>query len=289
MNDDMLLAGIELGGTKTIAVLGRGETIVDRIKVPTTSPTETLGAIAAALARWQPKALGIASFGPVAIGRDDPAYGHILATPKPGWEGTDLIAGLGCAVPTKLSTDVIAAALAEGAVGAAQGLRDFAYVTIGTGIGVGIIDAGRPLTGRLHPEAGHLLVRRVAGDTFAGMCPFHGDCLEGLAAGPAIGARAGMAGGEVPDDHACWSLVVDALAHGFADLRLTLACEAIVIGGGVSVARGWLGAAVAKRMDEVLAGYLPGGSRVIHAQLGGDAGPRGALLLARQALEAGKD
>ncbi len=285
MSDVPLVAGIELGGTKTIAVLGRGDAIVERITVPTTSPADTLGAIAAKLAAWRPTALGIASFGPVAIHRDDTAYGHILATPKPGWEGTDLIAALGQRVPTAISTDVIAAALAEHHAGAARGLTDFAYVTIGTGIGVGIIAEGRALTGRLHPEAGHLFVRRIAGDGFAGTCSFHHDCLEGLAAGPAIGARAGMAGSDVPDDHACWRFVIDALAHGFANLRLTLACQAIVIGGGVAVARPWLGAAVAARMDEILAGYLPGESDVLHAELGADAGPRGSLLLARSALE----
>ena len=286
MSDAPLLAGIELGGTKTILVLGRGGDIVERVQVATTDPAATLGPIAAKLAEWKPAAIGIASFGPVAIHPDDPAFGQILATPKPGWQGTDLIAALGRDVPATLSTDVIAAALAEGAAGAARGLSDFVYVTIGTGIGMGIIAEGRPLTGTLHPEAGHLFVRRVPGDAFAGTCAFHGDCLEGLAAGPAIGARAGMKGSAVPDDHDCWRFVVDALAHGLANLRLTLACEAIVLGGGVSVARPWLAAAIAARMDQVLAAYLPKPSDVRRATLGNDAGPRGALLLAASALGA---
>lgn len=284
MGDEPLLAGIELGGTKTIAVLARGGVVVDQVRVATTSPHETLGAIAARLAAWQPRAIGIASFGPVAIHRGDPRFGRILATPKAGWEGADLIAALAPSVPVELSTDVIAAALAEGASGAAAGLTDFAYVTIGTGIGMGIVSGGRPLTGRLHPEAGHMVVPRPAGDAFAGTCPFHGDCLEGLASGPAIERRTGRPASEIGDDDPAWPFVVDALGHAFANLRLTLASEAIVIGGGVAVARPWLAAALAKRSDEVLAGYLPERSLVLPAALGAEAGPRGALLLAEAAL-----
>jgi len=284
MSGDHLLAGVELGGTKTIAVLSRGGDLIDRLRVATTTPAETLGAIAKRLAEWQPAALGIASFGPVAIRRDDPRYGQILATPKPGWQGTDLIAVLAPSLPVALTTDVIAAALAEGQAGAAIGLSDFVYVTIGTGIGMGIVSHGRPLTGRLHPEAGHLLVPRIPGDAFPGTCAFHRDCLEGLASGPAISARTGQEGDAIADDHPAWRFVIDALAEGFANLRLTLACQRIVIGGGVAVARPWLAAAVQARMDEILAGYLPGPSAVVPAALGADAGPRGALLLAAAAL-----
>ena len=284
MSDQPLLAGVELGGTKTIALLARGDEIVDRLQVATTTPDETLGAIAAQLARWRPAALGIASFGPVAIHRDHPAFGQILATPKPGWQGADLIAALAPGVPVALSTDVIAAALAEGESGAAMGLTDYVYVTIGTGIGMGIVAAGHPLIGRLHPEAGHMFVARIPGDAFPGTCAFHRDCLEGLASGPAIAARAGQEGEDIADDDPAWRFVIDALAQGFANLRLTLACQAIVIGGGVAVARPWLAAAIAARMDEQLAGYLPGPSSVVPAALGAEAGPRGALLLARRAL-----
>jgi len=286
MTSDPLLAGVELGGTKTIALLSRGGDIIDRLRIATTTPQDTLGAIAATLAQWQPVALGIASFGPLAINRDDPRYGTILATPKPGWEGANLIAALAADRPVALSTDVIAAALAEGRFGAAAGLTDFVYVTIGTGIGMGIVSGGRPLTGRLHPEAGHMFVPRLPGDAFAGTCRFHRDCLEGLAAGPAISARAGQDAAAIADGDPAWAYVVDALAKGFANLRLTLAPEAIVIGGGVAVDRAWLGPAVQARMDQILAAYLPDPSSVVPAALGPDAGPRGALLLARTALTA---
>jgi fructokinase len=284
MTSGPLLAGIELGGTKAIAVLARGDAIVDRLQLPTSSPGETLGAIARQLEQWQPAALGIASFGPLAIRRGASDFGRILATPKPGWSGVDLIAALAPQCPVALSTDVIAAALAEREGGAAFGLTDFIYVTIGTGIGMGIVAGGVAVTGTLHPEAGHLFVRRVPGDTFAGICPAHGDCLEGLAAGPAIAARAAMAGAAISDDDPAWVFVVDALAQGFANLRLTLGSQAIVIGGGVAVARPWLAVAIAARMDQLLAGYLPGASVVVAARLGSKAGPRGALLLARTAL-----
>ncbi len=285
MNHHPLLAGVELGGTKTIAVLARGGVILDRLRVATTTPDETLGAIAARLAAWQPQAIGIAGFGPVAIHRSDPRFGQILATPKPGWQGADLVAGLAESVPVALSTDVIAAALAEGDAGAAAGLADFVYVTIGTGIGMGIISDGRALTGRLHPEAGHMSVRRLPGDVFPGTCPFHRDCLEGLASGPAIERRAATPAGEIGDDDPAWTFVVDALGHAFANLRLTLSCGAIVIGGGVAVARPWLADAVAARMDALIAGYLPEPSLVLPAALGAEAGARGALLLAAAALE----
>lgn len=189
--------------------------------------------------------------------------------------------------PVGLATDVIAAALAEGEWGAAAECRDHVYITVGTGIGMGIIAGGQPVVGRLHPEAGHLRVPRVPDDAFSGVCPFHGDCLEGLASGPAIGARVGRPGAEVGDDDPCWPFVVDALAQACANLLLTLASERIVIGGGVVVARPWLVPAVESRMVELLGGYLPfvGESPLLRlAALGGDAGPRGALLLARGAL-----
>jgi len=288
-----MLAGVELGGTKTILVLGRGDEIVERHRFTTASPSETLLLIADQLKRWAVEyrlaALGIASFGPLGIDPGQATYGEIFTTTKPGWAGTNLIDELGGIIdgPTGLSTDVIAAALAEGEYGAARGCRDHAYITVGTGIGVGIVAAGQPVIGRLHPEAGHMRIARVPGDGFEGVCAYHGDCLEGLTSGPAIGKRAGWSGEALADDDPAWRLVIDALAQGCANLLLTLASERIVLGGGVIVSRPWLVPAIEARMIELLGGYLPyvfQGPILRVAQLGPDAGPRGALLVAARAL-----
>ena len=285
------LAGIELGGTKVLAVLGKGTTIVGRVERPLGAPEATLAEFRALIASWHAAApldaLGIASFGPISL---DPAradYGRLLRTPKPGWTGIDIVGGIGFGGPTALHTDVTAAALAEGRLGAAQGCDDFAYMTVGTGIGVGIVNDGRPLAGQLHPEAGHIRCARVEGDRFPGTCPFHHDCLEGLASGPAIAARAGRAGADLSDDDPTWPFVIDALAQGCAALMLTLSSQRIVLGGGVINRRPWLVDAIAIRCAEQLGGYLPfvtDRAPLFPAALGDDAGPTGALILATSAL-----
>ncbi|WP_343611543.1 ROK family protein [Novosphingobium sp.] len=294
-----LRAGVELGGTKTIAVIGREREILERIAFPTTTPDETLGAVADQLRVWhrqyQPEALGIASFGPIALGARHVVRGHMLPTPKAGWSGADILGVLSGAMPgpVALHTDVTAAALAEQRWGAARGLEDLVYITVGTGVGMGIIAGGRPVTGRMHPEAGHLRVPRLPGDDFAGVCLFHGDCLEGLASGPAIAARTGMTADVLPQDHPAWLPVADALAEGIAALMLTLACERIVIGGGVGLGRPHLLAMAKARIAAKLGGYLPSlddaeiGAMIVPAALGSDAGPLGALALAELALTGG--
>jgi fructokinase len=295
MARDALLAGVELGGTKAIAVLGRDREILDRVVVPTTTPAETIGALAARIAEWRRRhplaGLGIASFGPVSIDPRAPDHGHMLATPKPGWAGADMLRPLAEAAraPALVHTDVTAAALAEGRWGAARGLADHAYVTIGTGIGVGIVASGQPVAGRMHPEAGHLRVRRPAGDGFPGDCPFHGDCLEGLASGPAIAARAGRPADALPPDDPAWLPVADALAEGFAVLLTTLAPAAIVVGGGVGLGQPHLLPLVRAGVVAKLGGYLPFvdaesiATLIVPAALGADAGPLGALVLAAMA------
>ena len=291
------LAGIELGGTKVIAVLGEGTAIVERVQRPLSAPVETLAWLRDQLADWTTAApidaLGIASFGPIGLDRARADYGRLLVTAKPGWTGADLLGGLrdAFAGPTALHTDVTAAALAEGRFGAARGCDDFAYMTVGTGIGVGIIVGGVPLAGLLHPEAGHLRMARLEGDDFPGNCPFHRDCIEGLAAGPAIAARAGRPGATLADDDAVWPFVIDALAQGCAALLLTLSSERIVLGGGVINQRPWLVEKVARRTAEQLAGYLPyvtDRAPLAPAALGQDAGPTGALILAESALAAAR-
>lgn len=293
MTNSLRLAGVELGGTKAVVALGRGTEIVDRARIPVTDAGETLAAVSAQLVKWHAdapiEALGIASFGPIIIDPRSPDYGRMLANPKPGWEGADVVGELrrplGC--PTALHTDVTAAAFAEGGFGAARGCTDHVYMTIGTGIGIGIIAGGKPIIGQLHPEGGHVGVRRMPGDEFPGICRFHGDCFEGLASGPAIAARAGRPGDQLEDGDPAWLPVVDAIAEACANLFLNLASQRIVIGGGVINQRPWIVEAVQASAAKKLGGYLPfvrDRAPVVAAELGADAGPTGALLLAERAL-----
>lgn len=289
------LAGLEIGGTKLVAVLAKGRAIVDRAVIPTQTPAETLGAAADVLARWHREtpfsAIGVASFGPVRIDDTVPDYGHILATPKPGWQGADLLAPLKTFdVPLALDTDVNAAALAELSLGAGRGCDTLVYITIGTGIGGGIVVSGRPVHGVLHPELGHLRLRRVDRDVFAGVCPFHGDCIEGLVSGPALHARFGMDAGDVPADDPRWQVVSADLAQLLANLMLTISPKRIVIGGGVGLGQGAMVRDAAAMVPGLLGGYLDGVDKafmatlVVPPELGGDAGPLGAILLAKTVL-----
>lgn len=286
-------AGVELGGTKTIAVVWREGRIVDRTVVPTGDPQQTIGAIGDWLAAHplQPDfaGLGIASFGPVRLDPGAADFGHILATPKPGWAGAPVYPALAgrVACPAVLDTDVNAAALAEYRWGAAKGCASLVYLTIGTGVGGGIVVDGHPVHGALHPEVGHLRLRRADGDGFEGICPFHGDCVEGLIAGPALAARFG---GDLhaarADDPRRDFLAAD-LAELFAALIMTVSPRRILVGGGVGLGvPGLLDAAIAK-VPAILNGYLPeldpGALRTLIAPpaLGADAGPLGAIALAQ--------
>ena len=196
-----LLAGVELGGTKCVCILGTGpDDIRLQERLATADPEGTLSRVEALLADWQRQhggfdALGVASFGPLDLEPDSPTHGFIKATTKPGWSHTDVAGRLArrFAVPTGVNTDVNGAALAEGRWGAARGLADFAYITVGTGVGVGLIVNGAPVFGCNHTEMGHIRVVRAPGDDWPGACVFHGACVEGLASGPAIEARVGTA------------------------------------------------------------------------------------------------
>jgi fructokinase len=289
-----LVAGIELGGTKIVCLLARGpDAIEDRVQLPTTRPDETLAAIEHVLDGWGKfDALGIASFGPISIDRHAADYGHVTSTPKPHWAGTDVAKRLAARyeVPTGFHTDVVGAALAEARWGAAEGLRDVAYVTVGTGIGVGLIAGGVPVDGLTHSELGHIRPDRLAGDDWIGICPFHGGCLEGLAAGPAIGARAGKKGEDIAADDPVWDPVAHVLAQLCHTLVLTGVPRRIVMGGGVMVGNDHLFPRIRTAMVKSLAGYiaLPEISEpafVVPPALGGNAGPLGAIVLGGQALE----
>lgn len=286
-----LVAGIELGGTKCIAVLARGREILAEERVPTRLPAETLPALVSIVRGWldagQPiAALGLASFGPLALDPASPDHGRITTTPKPGWAGIDLLAAFRpLGLPMALDTDVNAAALAEGRWGAAQGATVHVYLTIGTGIGGGAVVHGRALHGVMHPEMGHVAVRRTADLAFPGLCPFHGDCLEGLASGPAIAARTGQPAERLADDHPVWAAVGGEIGELVAMLMLILSPERILIGGGVggrpallAHIRAAAGARLAGYLDRVDAAALE--AIVRSPDLGANAGPLGAVALA---------
>lgn len=288
------IAGLELGGTKCVATLGNdlGQ-VLDQATVPTTTPDVTLPALSAILARWAGEAplaaLGIGSFGPVGLTPEARDFGFITATAKPGWRDTDVRGRLSGPhdVPCRFDTDVNAAALAERRWGAAQGLDDFAYVTVGTGVGVGLIVNGQPTRGLGHCELGHIRVARMAGDAWPGHCPYHGDCVEGLAAGPAIKARLGDRPlDSVGDDDPLWTGVAHALAQMCHTMLLTTGPRRILIGGGVANGQPHLRAMIEAMVRQSIAGYmpLPDAPFILPPALGDQAGPLGPIALALDAL-----
>ncbi|MCA1654070.1 MAG: ROK family protein [Sphingomicrobium sp.] len=298
MNEPAVVAGVELGGTKCIAAIARGPAILDRLRVPTGAPGPTLAVLSDWLAARSIEhggiaALGIGSFGPVALDPTHNRFGTIIATTKPGWSGVDVRSPFAARfdVPVGFDTDVTGAALAEGRWGASQGCAVHAYVTVGTGIGVGIIVDDRPVHGLLHPEIGHIRVRRTQADSFPGICTFHGDCIEGIASGPAIAARTGYPAGELPADHPVWQQVSAELGEMIAILILTLSPQRILLGGGVIIGRPEVLAAVRAASLTLLGGFGPGEEagmlagviRLPHFR--DDAGPLGAIALAYAAIE----
>ena len=282
--------GIEAGGTKFVCALGTGPDDVRAVtQFPTTRPDETLQKAIAFFEEQpaRPEALGIGSFGPVDLHLSSPTYGHITNTPKPHWQDTDVAGPLGRAlgVPVAFETDVNAAALGEGRWGAAQDVRSFVYLTVGTGVGGGVMIEGRLLHGLVHPELGHVRVPRAPKDDFAGTCPFHGDCLEGLASGPALEARWGQPATDLPDDHPAWELEAYYLAAALAGFVCTLSPERIVMGGGV-MQRRHLFPAIRERLRALLGSYVDApplrqmNAYVVPPGLGGRSGVLGALALA---------
>lgn len=296
------VAGVELGGTKCILVLANaGGEILDQRSLPTRMPRETLAGIEAVLDEWwgdDPTqggfaALGIASFGPVGLDATAPDWGYITATAKPGWRNTSICPRLAARypVPTAFDTDVNGAALAEQRWGAAQNLADFAYVTVGTGVGVGLIVNGMPTRGLGHCEAGHMHVARLPGDDWPGACPYHGACVEGLAAGPAIAARLGVAGETVSHDDPVWDSVVEALAQMMQAIIFATAPRRFLVGGGVMAHRPDLIARLDARVRQLVGSYLPLPSAetdyVTAPGLGTRAGPLGPIALALGLTEHG--
>ena len=278
--------------------LARGPAIVDRARMPTEEPTVTLDALSTQLLAWgeqghQLVAIGIGSFGPVGLDRRRSDFGWVTTTPKAGWGNVDVRGHFASRfqVPIGFDNDVTGAALAESRWGAAQGCSVVVYVTIGTGIGGGVIVDGRPVHGLVHPEHGHLRVRRRADDDFPGVCPYHGDCIEGLASGPAIAARAGGRAPTLPPEHPVWADVADELGDLMAALVLALSPERIVVGGGVGYGQRWLLPRIHHAALDRLGGYVAAldsetiTSLIVPAGLGEDAGPLGSIAIGLDALE----
>jgi fructokinase len=288
-----LAGGVETGGSWCVCAVGScaGE-ILARERLATKDPEQTLAAIVSFFRQAPPVArIGVGAFGPVDLDPRSPTWGHVMATPKPGWQHASVARTLERALGVQVvfETDVAAAAVGEHRWGAGMGAGSLAYMTVGTGIGVGLLLGQEPWHGVSHPEAGHIRVPHdSARDPFAGVCPYHGDCLEGLACGPALAARWGRPAEQLEAEHPAWGLEADYIAAGLANLVFTVAPERIVLGGGVMAAPGLL-QLVRGRLQALLGGYiqspvLAGGLEryLVAPALGDDAGVLGAIALACQ-------
>lgn len=290
-----IYGGIEAGGTKIICVIGSGpENIIDQIRIETTTPDETFQKI---IRFFQPYttsgkivAIGIGCFGPLDLNPDSPTYGFIASTPKLRWRNTDVLGTIRRALNVKVSidTDVNAAALGEFRWGASQGLDPSLYLTIGTGIGGGFIKDGKPLIGLFHPEMGHIRIPHdLQRDPFPGACPFHRDCFEGLACGPAIEKRFSARGETIPDDDSFWELEAEYIALALSNYILTLGPKRIILGGGI-MSRTFLFPLIRSKVLEILNGYVESKTLLKHMDeyivppaLGSQSGSLGAIALAQ--------
>ena len=287
----MIIGAIEAGGTKFVCGIGNehGE-ISDRISFPTEEPEKTTQKAADYFKDKGIEALGVGSFGPLDLDTNSKAYGHVTTTPKPGWANYDLLGHLKkeLNVPAGFDTDVNAAAFGEARWGAAQGLDSCLYYTVGTGIGVGVYAGGQLIHGLVHPEGGHVLVRRHPDDTFAGACPYHGDCLEGMAAGPAIAKRWGQSGDSLPEDHPAWDIEAHYLAEAITGAILLLSPKKIILGGGV-MHQSQLFPLIRQKVAKNLNGYVASSvlddldSYIVPPGLGDNAGLVGSIALGVEA------
>lgn len=289
------VGGIEAGGTKFICLVASDpDHIFSQVRIPTGSPGETLEEVIRFfkpfVASGQIDGIGVGSFGPLDMDPNSPAYGHIRATPKPGWSDTDIRGIIASALHVKVTidTDVNAAALGEFTWGASRGIDPSLYLTIGTGIGGGCVINGRPYNGLLNPEMGHLRIPHdLQLDPYPGNCPFHGDCFEGLASGPAILGRLGVAAEALPDEHAFWELEACYIAAALANLILTLSPKKIILGGGV-MGRAFLFPKIRLKVQDLLQGYVNHPflfseieNYILPPALGNLSGSLGAIVLAQ--------
>lgn len=268
---------IEAGGTKWVCGIGTGPDDLDKIQFPTTTPDETISAAIAFFKGHDIAAIGIGSFGPV-----DLARGRITSTPKAGWQNTDVAGPIRAAlgIPVGFDTDVNAAVLGETRWGAAQGLASCIYLTVGTGIGGGAIVNGHLLHGAMHPEMGHIKLPVTGG--FTGVCPYHGDCLEGIASGPAIEKRWGILATQLPPDHPAWPIEARYLALAIANFSYVLSPECVILGGGV-MQQQQLFPMIRTELEAILNNYIAVPA-VLPPKLGTRSGVLGALALAEAAV-----
>jgi fructokinase len=288
-----LYGGVEAGGTKFVCTVGSGPNDLRTVeRFATTTPEETIGRVIEFF-RSQPEpvtAVGIGTFGPMDPDPNSPTFGWITSTPKPGWRNTDLCGPIQRAlqVPVGIDTDVNAAALGEGRWGAARGLDTFVYLTVGTGIGGGGMVGGKLMHGLIHPEMGHIPLTRRGDDPFEGACPYHGDCFEGLAAGPGLQRRWGAKAETLSADHPAWDLEAHYLAQGLCTLILTLSPQKVILGGGV-MQQEHLYPMVRQQVQKRLNGYVQSPAvlerideYIVPPGLGDRAGVLGAIALAMQ-------
>lgn len=289
----MRLGALEAGGTKMVCAIG-DETgkIFEQVSIPTETPDITIPALIHYFKERNVDALGIGCFGPIELDRNAPNYGYITTTPKPGWANCD-IAGrfqkeLGCRVG--FDTDVNSSVLGEVTFGQAKGKKCVLYLTIGTGVGAGIYIEGKLLHGMLHPEAGHVLLEKRSDDTYQGKCPYHQNCLEGLAAGPAIEERWGKKAIDLADREEVWDLEADYIAQAITDYIMILSPEMIILGGGV-MHQMQLFPLIREKVLEKLGNYIQAEelksmeTYIVPSSLHDDQGIMGCLELARIALQ----
>lgn len=282
-----MYGAIEAGGTKFICGVGTCPEDLRTVQIPTAEPAPTIGAVIEFLrtaGAGNLRAVGIGSFGPICTDPHSPNWGHITSTPKPAWKNCDLAGPIRAAldVPVGFDTDVNVAALGEARWGAARGVDDFLYLTVGTGIGGGAIVANRVIHGTSHPEMGHIRIPHdLNADPFPGVCPYHGDCLEGLASGTSIQARWGQPAEKLPSDHPAWHLEAHYLALAIANFAFTLSPARVILGGGV-MRQTHLFARVRTQLTQLLNEYIAQ-PEIEPPALGDRAGVCGALVLAEQA------
>jgi len=284
----MILGALEAGGTKMVCALGNehGE-IFEQVSIPTETPEITMPKIIGYFSGKKIEALGIGCFGPLDLDKASPTYGHITSTPKISWINCNIMGVLDEAlhVPIGFDTDVNASALGEATWGALKGLDSGLYITIGTGVGVGIYSGGRLLHNMLHPEAGHVLLTKHPEDSYEGKCPYHGACFEGLAAGPAIDGRYGVSALELVDNKKVWEIEAYYIAQALMGYILTVSPRRIILGGGV-MHQQQLFPLVREKVKELLNGYLQTkeledmDSYIVPAALNDNQGIMGCLQLA---------